>query len=95
MVEQETWSKASLIREHHILKKYWTLYICEELPLRCEEGNACDKLAVAVHEAEGVVVEHALREMSRVFRFSYNTEVPVKAVLHLSRSFTCNIVAST
>ena len=66
MVEQETWSKASVIRGHHVSKKFWMPYIGEELhvPLSCEEGNVYYKHAVAVCKADGVVVE-----MSRVFWF--------------------------
>ena len=69
MVEQETWSKARVIRGHHVSKKFWMPYIGEELPLSCEEGNMCDKHAVAVRKAAGVVVGHAPREMSRAFWF--------------------------
>ena len=69
MVEQEMWSKASVIRGHHVSKKFWMPYIGEELPQSCEEGNVHDKHTVAVCKADSVVVGHAPREMSRVFWF--------------------------
>ena len=62
-MEQETWSKAGVIRGHHVFKQFWMPYIGEELPLSCEEGNVYDKHAVAVRKADGVVVGHAPREI--------------------------------
>ena len=58
-----------MIRGHHVSKKFWTTYIGEKLPLSSEEGNVYDKHAVAVDKADGIVVGHAPREMSRVFWF--------------------------
>ena len=77
-------------------------YIGEDILLSYEEGNVYDKHAVAasrgdsavasaVSRGDSAVARHPLREISHVFWFScHNTEVPVKAILHLSRSFTCN-----
>ena len=59
MAEPETWSIASVIRGHHVSKKFWMPYIGEELLLSCEEGNIYEKHPVAVRKADGVVVGHA------------------------------------
>ena len=70
MGDKLTWSKASVIRGHHVSKRFWTPYVGEELLLSCEEGNGHDKHAVAVRTAaDGAVVGHAPREMSCVFWF--------------------------
>ena len=70
MVDQEMWTKASVIRGNHISKKFWMPCIGEELPWSCEEGNVHDKHTVAVRtKADDVVAGHAPREMSHVFWF--------------------------
>ena len=69
MVVQQTWSKASVIRGHHVSKKFCTPYIDKELSLSYEEGNVYDKHAVAVCNADAVVVGHAPRKKLRVFWF--------------------------
>ena len=92
MVEQETWSKASVIGGHDVSKKFWMPYISEELPQSCEKGNVYDKHAVAVHKADSVIVGHTPREMSRVFWFFlHQGGTGKKFFKHLGRGFTRNI----
>ena len=69
-MDEETWSKASVIIGDHVSKRFSTFYTGEELSLSCEEGNVYDKHVVAVRsKADAVAVGNASREMSRVFWF--------------------------
>ena len=57
----------SVIRGHHIFKEIWTPHTGEILLVRKEAGNVHDRRAVALLKADGTVVGHVPREMSRTF----------------------------
>ena len=83
-----------MIRAHHLSIKFWTPYIGENLPLSCEEGNVYDTHAVAVREADSVVVGHVSREMSRVFQFFLQHEGTGKSFFCTSAEVS-HVIAST
>ena len=96
------WSKASVIRGHHVSIKFWMPYIGDDLPLSCEEGNVYDEHAFAVRKADGVIVGHALWEMSRVFWFFLQHEGTGKSfvctsteVSHVKLPHDCYFFACT
>ena len=62
-----TWSKTSVVRGHHVYKTIWTPYVGQYLKLSCEEDNEHDDHAICVRKANGIVVGHAPREISRTF----------------------------
>ena len=39
MGKEATWSKMSIVGEHHMYKTGWTLYIGQSLQLCCEDDN--------------------------------------------------------
>ena len=57
----------SVIHGHHIFKEIWTPHTGEILLVCKEAGNIHDRRAVALLKADGTVVEHVPREVSRIF----------------------------